>query len=99
MVFYLISVAYFLALSKIALFSGIDQVTYLYSFVISLALGKTGSEYEFQGILSRCRSRHSFFLRWGMGQADPLLALKVHLLVRKKLNPGANGISNDSSIS
>ncbi|WOH11466.1 hypothetical protein DCAR_0830953 [Daucus carota subsp. sativus] len=28
-----------------------------------------------------------------MGQADPLLAQKVHLLVRKKLNPGANGIS------
>ena len=34
-----------------------------------------------------------------MGQADPLLAQKVHLLVRKKLNPGANGISNSSSLS
>lgn len=40
-----------------------------------------GSEHELKGILSRCRSRYSFFLRWGMGQADPLLALKVHLLV------------------
>jgi hypothetical protein len=34
-----------------------------------------------------------------MGQADPLLALKVHLLVRKKLNPGANGMKNDSYVS
>jgi len=42
---------------------------------------------------------YSFFLIWGMGQADPLLAQKVHLLVRKKLNPGANGISNGSSVS
>jgi len=33
----------------------------------------------------------------GLANSDPLLALKVHLLVRKKLNPGANGISNDSS--
>lgn len=38
--------------------------------------------------MSRCRSRYSFFLRWGMGQADLFLAQKVHLLVRKKLNPG-----------
>ena len=34
-----------------------------------------------------------------LANSDPLLALKVHLLVRKKLNPGANGISNDSSVS
>ena len=31
--------------------------------------------------------------------AKPMLALKVHLLVRKKLNPGANGIQNDSYVS
>jgi len=39
---------------KIPYFTWIDLVTYLYWFVISISLGKTGSEHEFLGLLRRC---------------------------------------------